>query len=82
MTTLTAPTEATLDQEAKWIDDAFRVESTKWGTWNSFDKEGKQLVTSLTEEICKNATRFYLKGAQEGFTDSGAKYDRQVGGKL
>lgn len=82
MKTLTVPPEAALEEETKWIDDSFRVESTKWGTWNSFDREGQQLVTSLTREVCENATRFYLKGVQEGFTDTSAKYDGQVGGKL
>ena len=63
------------------IDDAFYVEKKKWGTWQSYDKEGNGLVTSLTEDQCISATRFYLKGRQEGFSES-KTYDGEVGGKL
>jgi hypothetical protein len=64
-----------------YIDDAFRVEQTRWKTWRSFTKEGKELITALNEEVCINATRFYLKGLQEGWTDA-KTYDGTVGGKL
>jgi len=67
--------------EKKLIDDAFYVDERKYGLWYSTDKEGNGLVTSLTEESCISATRFYLKGRQEGFTES-KTYDGQVGGKL
>jgi len=63
------------------IDDAFYVEQKKWGTWQSYDKDGNGLVTSLTEEQCISATRFILKGRQEGFIESKV-YDGEVGGKL
>jgi hypothetical protein len=63
------------------IDEAFYVEKCTWGTWKSYDKEGNALVTSLSEEQCTSATRFYLKGRQEGFTES-TTYEGQVGGKL
>lgn len=65
----------------EWIDDCFRVEQKKWGTWDSFDKEGKGIITSLTKEECINATRAYLKMKQEGFDDS-KTYESTVGGKL
>lgn len=65
----------------KWIDDTFRVEKKQWGTWQSYDKEGKGLVTTLTEENCIASTRFYLKGLQEGFDES-ITYEGVVGGKL
>jgi hypothetical protein len=68
-------------EEKKLIDEAFYVEKERWGTWKSFDKEGKPLVTSLTEESCVSATRAYLKWNQEGFTES-KTYDGTVGGKL
>ena len=55
------------------IDDAFYVEQKSFGTWQSFDKDGKGLVTSLTEEQCVNATRYYLKGLQEGWDDANIK---------
>ena len=67
--------------EKKLIDDAFYVEQKRYGLWDSTDKDGKGLVTSLTEEQCISATRFILKGRQEGFTES-KTYESQVGGKL
>jgi hypothetical protein len=57
----------------EWIDDAFRVERKKYGLWDSYDKDGKGIVTSLTEEECVRATRFYLKGCQEGWSDVNIK---------
>ncbi len=67
--------------EKKLIDDAFYVDEKKYGLWYSTDKEGNGLVTSLTEESCISATRFLLKGRQEGFSES-KTYDGNVGGKL
>jgi hypothetical protein len=67
--------------EKKLIDDAFYVDERKYGLWYSTDKEGNGLVTSLTEESCISATRFLLKGRQEGFSES-KTYTGQVGGKL
>lgn len=63
------------------IDDCFYVEQKRWGTWDSVDKDGKCIVTSLTEEECVRATRFILKGRQEGFGET-RTYDSNVGGKL
>ena len=57
----------------EWIDDAFRVEQKKYGLWDSYDKDGKCIITSLTEEECVRATRFYLKGCQEGWSDVNIK---------
>ena len=67
--------------EKKLIDDCFYIQQKKYGLWYSTDLEGKGLVTSLSEEQCISATRFYLKGRQEGFTES-ATYAGQVSGKL
>jgi hypothetical protein len=64
------------------IDGAFTVDKARWGTWRSYDAEGKGLVTSLTEEACINATRSYLKWQQDGFTENASSYDGVVGGKL
>lgn len=65
------------------IDECFYVEQRRWGTWDSYDKDGKCIVTSLTEEECVKATRFVLQGRQEGFDNSTEKtYDSFVGGKL
>ena len=67
--------------EVDWIDDEFRVEESRWKTWKSFHKNGDSLITSLTRESCISATRFYLKGKQEGFEQSNS-YEGVVGGKL
>lgn len=67
--------------EHDWIDDAFRLEESRWKTWKSFDKAGNELITSLSRESCINATRFYIKGKQEGF-QQGNTYEGTVGGKL
>lgn len=67
--------------EKKLIDDAFYVEHKKWGTWDSYDVNGKCIVTSLTEDACVHATRFILKGQQEGFTEA-KTYEGTVSGKL
>ena len=67
---------------ANLIDDCFSVQQARWGTWRSFDAEGKEIITALTEEQCVSATRWYLKAKQEGFTDNAKTYDSVVGGKL
>jgi len=67
--------------EKKLIDDCFYVVQKQYGLWDSTDLDGKGLVTSLTEEQCISATRFYLKGRQEGWTET-KKYEGEVGGKL
>jgi len=68
-------------EELNLIDDAFYVKQQRWGTWVSYDKDKKPIITSLTEEQCISATRFYLKGRQEGFPES-KSYEGEVGGKL
>jgi hypothetical protein len=67
--------------EKKLIDDCFYIQQKKYGLWYSTDLEENGLVTSLTEEQCISATRFYLKGRQEGFSTS-RTYESEVGGKL
>ena len=68
--------------EKTLIDDCFYVEQSTWKTWKSYDKDGNPLVTSLTEETCVAATRFYCKGIQEGFGEGAKSYEGSVGGKL
>ena len=63
------------------IDEAFYVEEGFGKTWKSYDKDGNPLVTSLTSESCISATRFYLKGKQEGFIQT-VTYSGKVDGKL
>jgi len=70
---------------SEWYDDgAFRVEQKKYGLWDSYDKEGKCIITSLTEEQCVTATRWYLKQIQENTLDKTVEktYSSEVGGKL
>ena len=72
--------------DKQWYDDnAFYVEQKKWGTWDSYDKDGKCIVTSLTEENCVRATRFILKFKQDeknGLVVETKTYSGEVGGKL
>ena len=68
--------------ETVMIDGCFTVDRHRWGTWQSYDRDGKGLITSLTEEICIKATRWYLKAKQDGFTDEATRYEGTVGGKL
>lgn len=65
------------------IDDAFTVKEQRWGTWVSYNLEGKELITSMTKEACTAATHWYLKSLQDGFDDHDViKHEGQVGGKL
>ena len=69
--------------EVNWIDDCFRVEQKKWGTWESYRKDGTGLVTAMSEEFCIKMTRFYLKGLQDGWSDvESTQHEGTVGGKL
>jgi hypothetical protein len=68
--------------EHEWINDTFRVYKTKYGVWHSAAKDGEELITALTEELCIRMTHFYLKGRQEGWGESRVLNDGVVGGKL
>lgn len=68
--------------ERELIDDCFYVQKQRWGTWISEDSMGKQLVTSPNRETCIQASRFYLKGRQEGFSEPEVIHDGTVRGKL
>lgn len=72
-------TETTLH----YYDDTFAIEKTRWGTYRSIDKEGREIITALNEDLCLQHTRFYLKGKQDGWDSlSTSTYDGTVGGKL
>ena len=73
---MTKPEEQTL------IDGCFSVMQQRWGTWISESKDGEKLITSATCALCVDATRWYLKARQEGFTDPSATYNGVVDGKL
>jgi len=68
-------------EDKKLIDDCFYVQQKRYGLWDSTDLEGNGLVTSLTENECISATRYILKGRQEGFPESKV-HEGTVGGKL
>ena len=69
--------------EKKLYDDCFYVEQKRWGTWQSHYQDGKGIITSLTEEECVRATRYYLKIKQEGtINDNVVTYSGTVDGKL
>ncbi len=69
--------------EQKLIDDCFYVEQKKYGLWQSHHPDGKGIITSLTEEECVRATRYYLKWKQEGaINENVVTYEGTVGGKL
>ena len=69
--------------EHEWYDDAFRVEETRYDTWKSFHKDGRGLIYALDKDGCVSATRFYLKGLQDGWDDTNIKqHEGTVGGKL
>ena len=71
-------------EDVKFYDDAFRVEQKKYGLWDSYDRDGKCIITALTEEQCVTATRWYLKQIQENTLDKTIErtYSSEVGGKL
>jgi hypothetical protein len=69
--------------EKQLIDDAFYVEHKKYGLWDSYDEDGKGIITALTEEECVKATRFMLKLKQEDkLNQVGNTYSGTVDGKL
>jgi hypothetical protein len=82
MTKLDAGTNAPKEETLEVYDEAFTVKKQRWGTHVSHDLEGKSLITSIEEQTCIDATRWYLKGRQEGFTEAVTRYDGTVGGKL
>ena len=66
------------------IDNCFYVVEKRYGTFDSFDKEGKCIITALTESDCISATRWYLKQQQEAAFDKSTEttYSGEVSGKL
>lgn len=67
--------------EKTLIDDCFYVEKKRWGTYQSYDKDGTGIIISLTEDACTNATRQFLKWRQEGFPET-TTHAGKVDGKL
>ena len=81
---VTKTQEETISDTNKWIDDCFRAYKTEYCLWNRDKKDVRALVTALTEDVCIQMTRFYLKGEQDGWAghDSRVMNDGKVGGKL
>ncbi len=48
-------------------DDGFTIKENRWGTFVSATLDGRSLVTAGNLQACIDATRFHLKGEQEGF---------------
>jgi hypothetical protein len=71
----------TKPEDAVIHDDAFWVKRQRWGTFVSVGADDLEIITSLTEEQCVKATRFYLQGCQEGWDDA-PTHCGEVGGKL
>jgi hypothetical protein len=71
-----------MEEKRVLVDDAFYVDEKKYGLWYSTDLEGNGIVTSLTEQQCISATRYVLKGRQEGFPEPQKVHEGIVGGKL
>jgi hypothetical protein len=73
------------NDQTQIYDESFVVRMQRWGTYVSYSVEDdRPLITSLTLEKCVAATRFYLKGIQEGWPEAqdSKSYDGVVGGKL
>lgn len=77
-----APVKITQEDLPNVYDEAFTIKTQRWGTFVSQDLKGTNLVTSLSEGGCIASTRWYLKGLQEGFPETVAKYDSSAAGKL
>ena len=51
--------------EHEWYDDAFRVEETRWKTWRSFAKDGKNSSPHYSETLVLQQPDFTLKDAKK-----------------
>ena len=71
-------------QDYEWIDDEFRIERKRFGTWTSYSKDGTPLITGLTREVVLAGTKFYLEGIRTNWEncETSRKFDGTVGGKL
>ena len=72
------------NQEYEWIDDAFRVEQTRF-MWKSVRKDtGKDFLFGLTEKIVTDMSRWHLKQEADGTLEENTRVvgSAIVGGKL
>ena len=68
-------------EDAPIYDDSFWVKEQRWGTFVSIGADDKEIITSLTKELCISSTRWYLKAKQDGFEET-TTHEGTVGGKL
>ena len=72
------------EEKYEWIDDAFRVEETRF-MWKSVRKDtGKDFLFGMTEKIVTDMSRWHLKCEQEGWPEGSVRVVNNgvVGGKL
>jgi len=84
-TPVASTVEPTTETGKTLIDGRFYVEETRWGTWHSFDSEGKSLVTGGTEEACIAGTRIHIYWhdlIDAGLHKDEGRYSSFVSGKL
>ncbi len=91
--TTEAPTSVDVPANAVVVDNytwyatefgQFRVEASRWGTYSSYDKDGQQLVTGLTEEAVLAVTPMHLEANSPDYDGKydGSKFSSSVGVKL
>jgi hypothetical protein len=73
--------------EHEWFETpygTFRVEQKRFGTWTSYSKEGKELITGGTREAVMAMSPFHLEGIATNWANcrTSDPYDGTVGGKL
>ncbi len=86
-TSVDVPDNAVVVDNYTWITTEygqFRIEPSRWGTYTSYDKDGTQLVTGLTEEAVLTITPMHLEANSPGYDGKydGSKFSSSVGVKL
>jgi len=81
-TVTTAPVEETQEQYV-WIDDAFRMEETRF-LWKSVLKDGKDFLFGIDRQVVLDMSRWHLKCLQDGTLNDYTRVVNSgvVGGKL
>jgi len=69
--------------EHEWIDDAFRLEKTRF-LWKSVLKNGDDFLFGLDKQVVLEMSRWHLKCIQDGTLQSRSRVVNSgvVGGKL
>ena len=62
----------------------FRIEKSRWGLYTSYNKDGLQLVTGLTEDAVLSITPMHLEANSSDYDGKfdGSKYSSSAGVKL